>query len=49
MQRRFVVHCSVHVRIELQVVRSDTAHAFHEGVIDSKNVTWFHGILIDVI
>ena len=49
MPRRFVVHCSVHVRIGLQVVGRDTVHTFYEGVIDSKNVTWFHVILISVI
>jgi hypothetical protein len=49
MPKRFVVHCSVHVRIGLEVVGRDAVHTFHKGVTDSKNVTWFYGILINVI
>jgi len=49
MPRRFVVNCSVHVRIGLQVVGRDTVRAFHEGVVNSESVTWFHDILINVV
>lgn len=43
------MNCSVHVRIGVQVVGRDTVRTFHEGVVNSKNVTWFHDILINVI